>query len=166
MALAAAVRGTLQDLDPTLAASRIQPMQALVSNALARDRFVTVLLSLFAATAMLLAALGIYGVVSYGVNRRMREMGIRTALGAERSDLGSMVVGGGLRLAAAGIGLGVLGAWVATRVLGSLLYGVGATDPLTFGATALLLVGVAVFASWLPTRRLARVDPVSVLRSE
>jgi putative ABC transport system permease protein len=100
------------------------------------------------------------------VNRRMREMGIRTALGAERADLGLMVIGGGLRLAVAGIVVGIVGAWIATRVLGSLLYGVRATDPGTFAATAMLLGGVALLASWLPTRRLGRVDPVSVLRSE
>jgi hypothetical protein len=166
LALAPDVRATLGRLDPSLAASRILPLEALVDTALARDRFVTVLLALFAATAVLLAALGIYGVVSYGVNRRMREMGIRTALGAERADLGLMVIGGGLRLAVAGIVVGILGAWLATRVLGSLLYGVQATDPWTFTATALLLGGVALLASWLPTRRLGRVDPVSVLRSE
>jgi putative ABC transport system permease protein len=166
LALAPDVRATLGRLDPGLAASRILPLEALVDDALARDRFVTVLLALFAGTAVLLAAIGIYGVVSYGVNRRMREMGIRTALGAERADLGLMVIGGGLRLAVAGIVVGIVGAWLATRVLGSLLYGVRATDPATFTATALLLWGVALLASWLPTRRLGRVDPVSVLRSE
>jgi len=166
VALVPDVRATLGQLDPSLAASRILPLEALVDDALARDRFVTALLALFAATAVLLAAIGIYGVVSYGVNRRMREMGIRTALGAERADLGLMVIGGGLRLAAAGIVVGIVGAWIATRVLGSLLYGVQATDPVTFTATAFLLGGVALLASWLPTRRLGRVDPVSVLRSE
>jgi len=166
MALVPDVRATLGQLDPSLAASRILPLEVLVDDALARDRFVTILLALFAATAVLLAAIGIYGVVSYGVNRRMREMGIRTALGAERADLGRMVIGGGLRLAVAGIVVGVVGAWIATRVLGSLLYGVQATDPVTFTATAFLIAGVALLASWLPTRRLGRVDPVSVLRSE
>jgi putative ABC transport system permease protein len=166
LALVPDVRATLVQLDPSLAASRILPMEALVDAALARDRFVTVLLALFAATAVLLAAIGIYGVVSHGVSRRMREMGIRTALGAERADLGLIVIGGGLRLAVAGIVVGFVGAWIATRVLGSLLYGVQATDPLTFTVTAFLLAGVALLASWLPTRRLGRVDPVSVLRSE
>jgi ABC-type antimicrobial peptide transport system permease subunit len=160
------VRATLAALDPTLAASRIEPLDALVDDALARDRFVTTLLVLFAATAVLLAALGIYGVVSYGVNCRLREMGIRTALGAGSGELGRMVIGGGLRLAGAGIAAGALGALLGTRVLGSLLYDVRATDPVTFVATASLLGAVAVLASWLPTLRIRRVDPVSVLKSE
>jgi putative ABC transport system permease protein len=166
LALGPEVRRALGALDATLAASRIEAVDALVDDALARDRFVTSLLSLFAATAVLLAALGIYGVVSHGVSRRMREMGIRAALGAERADLGRMVIGGGVRLAAGGILVGVLGALLGTRVIENLLYDVDATDPLTFLVTALLLVGVAVMASWLPARRIGRVDPVSVLRSE
>ncbi|MDF2696607.1 MAG: hypothetical protein K0S65_4990 [Labilithrix sp.] len=166
LGLAPGVRRTLADLDPTLAASRIEPVGSLVDDALARDRFVTALLSLFAVTAVLLAALGIYGVVSYGVNRRMREMGIRTALGADGSDLGRMVVAGGLRLAGVGIAVGAVAALFATGVLRSLLYDVEAWDPLTFVVTAALLGAVALFASWLPTRRVRRVDPVSVLRSE
>jgi predicted permease len=166
LALVPEVRRALGALDATLAASRIEAVDALVDDALARDRFVTSLLSLFAATAVLLAALGIYGVVSHGVSRRMREMGIRAALGAERADLGRMVIGGGVRLAAGGILVGVLGALLGTRVIENLLYDVDATDPLTFLVTALLLVGVAVMASWLPARRIGRVDPVSVLRSE
>jgi predicted permease len=165
-ALVPSVRATLAALDPTLAASRIEPLDALVDDALARDRFVTTLLVLFAATAVLLAALGIYGVVSYGVNCRLREMGIRTALGAGSGELGRMVIGGGLRLAGAGIAAGALGALLGTRVLGSLLYDVRATDPVTFVATASLLGAVAVLASWLPTLRIRRVDPVSVLKSE
>jgi putative ABC transport system permease protein len=166
LALVPSMRAALREVDPRLAASQIRPVEALVDDALARDRFVTALLSLFAATALLLAALGIYGVVSYGVNRRMREMGIRTALGAERAELGWMVVGGGLRLAGVGIVAGVLGALLATRVLRGLLYDIGATDPATFVATALVLIVVAMLASWIPTRRLSRADPVSVLRSE
>jgi predicted permease len=166
LALVPAFRNALSEVDPSLAASQIRPVAGLVDDALARDRFVTALLSLFAATALLLAALGIYGVVSYGVSRRMREMGIRTALGAERAELGWMVVGGGLRLAGVGIGAGVVGALLATRVLQGLLYEVGATDPITLVATALVLIAVAMFASWIPTRRLSRADPVSVLRSE
>jgi ABC-type antimicrobial peptide transport system permease subunit len=160
------VRRALSEVDPRLAASQVRPLESLVDDALARDRFLTALLAMFAATALLLAALGIYGVVSYGVNRRMREMGIRTALGAERGALGRMVVGGGLRLAGFGIVTGVIGALLATRVLRALLYDVDTTDPTTFLATALLLIAVAILASWVPTRRLARVDPVSVLRSE
>jgi predicted permease len=166
LGLAPDVRRTLAEMDPRLAASRIEPVGSLVDDALARDRFVTALLSLFAVTAVLLAALGIYGVVSYGVNRRMREMGIRTALGADGSDLGRMVVAGGLRLAGVGIAVGAIAALFATGVLRSLLYDVEAWDPVTFAVTAALLAAVALFASWLPTRRVRRVDPVSVLRSE
>jgi predicted permease len=158
------VRRTLADLDRTLAASRIQTLQSLVDQALAPDKFVTVLLASFAATALLLSAIGLYGVVSYGVSRRMREMGIRRALGAEGADLGFMVVGAGLRLAGIGIVLGVAGSLALTQVLQGLLYDVEATDPGTFVATALLLAGVAVLASWLPARRAGRADPVSSLR--
>jgi predicted permease len=165
-ALISDVRRTVADLDPALAAARIQPLQTFVDDAMARDRFVTRLLAAFAATALLLAALGIYGVVSYGVSRRMREMGIRRALGAEWSDVSFMVVKGGMRLAAMGIALGVASSLALSRVLQSLLYDVEATDPATFVGMAALLAAVALLASWLPARRVKRADPVAVLRSE
>jgi hypothetical protein len=166
IALVPDVRRALADLDPALAASTIQPLAALVDNALARDRFVARLLAAFAATALLLAAIGIYGVVSYGVSQRVREMGIRRALGAENAEVTLLVVRGGLRLTAVGLVLGASGSLLVTRALRGLLYEVQPTDPTTFVVTALLLGAVAVLASWLPTRRLGRLDPVSVLRAE
>ena len=124
------------------------------------------LLSIFALTAMLLAAVGIYGVISYGVTRRLREMGIRLALGADGWDVQRMVIRGGLALAGGGIALGVVGAMALARVIETLLFEVDATDPVTFFAMAGLLAGVAVLASWLPARRAGRADPVRVLREE
>jgi predicted permease len=165
-ALVSTVRQAVSDLDPALAATRVEPLQSLVDRALAPDRFVTSVLAIFAVAAMLLAALGIYGVMSYGVTRRVREMGIRLALGADGRRVRFLVVRGGLFLAGGGIVVGLLGALALTRVLVSLLYEVEATDPLTFVATASLVTGVAALASWVPAWRAARTDPVNVLREE
>jgi len=165
-ALVPQVRESIAVLDPSLAATQVQPLQALVNSAIAPDRFVTFLLSIFAVVAMLLAAVGIYGVISYGVTRRMREMGIRLALGADGGSVRRMVVGGGLSLAAGGVVLGIVGALVLTRVLETLLFEVESTDLVTFLATGLLVVSVAVLASWLPARRAGRADPVRVLRED
>ena len=126
----------------------------------------TGLLTIFAVAAMLLAAVGIYGVISYGVTQRMREMGIRLALGADGGAVGRLVMRGGLLLAGGGIVLGVVGAMALGRVLESLLFEVDATDPVTFLAVALLLGAVALVASWLPARRAGRADPVRILREE
>jgi ABC-type antimicrobial peptide transport system permease subunit len=116
--------------------------------------------------AFLLAAGGLYGVVAYGVSLRMREMSIRLALGAGRSDVRRLVVAGGLGLSAAGIALGAFGALALTRVLGTLLFEVSATDPVTFVWTAAALAGVALLASWLPSHRLREAEPVAILRAE
>ncbi len=165
-ALVPYLREAVAGLDPALAATEVQPLQKLVDEALAPDRFIASLLSIFALTAMLLAAVGIYGVISYGVTRRLREMGIRLALGADGWDVQRMVVRGGLALAGGGIALGVVGAMALARVIETLLFEVDATDPVTFLAMAGLLAGVAVLASWLPARRAGRADPVRVLREE
>jgi ABC-type antimicrobial peptide transport system permease subunit len=166
VALMPDVRQAVSDLDPALAATQMQPLQALVDRTLAPERFVATVLALFALAAMLLAALGIHGVMSYGVTRRLREMGIRLALGADGRRVRLLVVRGGLLLAGSGIALGIVGALALTRVLGSLLYEVEATDPLTFVLMAAVVTGVAAIATWLPAWRAGRTDPVNVLREE
>ena len=159
------VRREVGAVDPSLAPN-IAEMESVVRNALAVDRFVTTLLSLFAAVALSLAAVGLYGVVSYGVSRRMQEMGVRVALGAARGEISRLVVGGSLGLTAIGVVIGLLGAFALTRFMGGLLYGVSASDPTTFAGVAVLLVLVALAASSLPAWRAATVDPVTVLRAE
>ena len=133
---------------------------------LAPARFVTTVLSLFTLTALLLAAGGIYGVVSYGVARRMREMGIRLALGAEGRDVLALVMRGTARMALLGVGLGLAGSLAVGRFLRSLLFEVRPNDPATLVATAASLAGVALLAAWVPARRARRADPVVVLRQE
>jgi predicted permease len=165
-ALAPEARAAVSDVDGALAASSVAPLSELVDAAVVNDRFVTGLLGAFALLALVLAAVGLYGLVSYGVTRRMREMGIRLALGAGDHHMLRLVLGGGLGLTGVGVALGVIGSLALTRVLGSLLYGVSATDPATFGAVVAVLSGVAVAASWIPAHRARRADPVTVLRQE
>ncbi|HUF76011.1 MAG TPA: FtsX-like permease family protein, partial [Longimicrobiales bacterium] len=164
--LAAAARATVTEVDARLAASNVRPLTELVEQATARERFLASLLGLFSLVALVLAAGGLYGVVSYGVGLRRREMGIRLALGARRMEIRLLVVAGGLGLAAAGIALGTLGSLALTRVLEALLFEVSATDPSTFLGTAVTLGAVALLASWLPTQRLREADPVAVLRAD
>jgi putative ABC transport system permease protein len=141
-------------------------MESIVADALGPERFVTMLLGLFAGLALLLAVVGLYGVVSYGVNQRLREMGVRLALGAEGGDIRGLVLGQSLRMVAFGLLIGTAGALALTRLMDSLLFGVGARDPWTYGTVALILAGVAAVASALPAVRAARVDPIRVLRTE
>ena len=166
MAVVGAVAREIHALDKDLPLTDVQPMTRCLGESLARRRFLTLLLGIFGVLALVLAAVGIYGVMDYTVSLRMREMGIRMALGARRADVFRLVVGQGLTLAAIGVGAGVLGSLAVTRFLSRLLFGVSATDPATFVAVALLLVAVAALASFLPARRATAGDPMLALRQD
>ena len=165
-ALIASIRGAVGSVDPKISAVSLRPMRQLVSQSVAQPRFNMSLLAAFALLALVLAAVGLYGVMSYLVTQRTREVGIRMALGAARADVLRLVVGQGLKLALGGIALGLAGALAATRVIASLLYGVSATDPMTFFVISLLLAAVAVVACLIPALRATRVDPMIALRYE
>jgi predicted permease len=165
-ALAGAMRKAVAKVDANVPVSEVATMDEVVKSATAGTRFNLLLLGSFAGVALALAAVGIYSVISYGVSRRTHEIGIRMALGASRVELLSMVVRQGMVVALAGAGAGLLGALALTGWIGSLLYGVAATDPLTFGVVSGVLILVAVLASYLPARRASKIDPLTALRSE
>jgi len=154
------------DAPGALPLANVRTVGDVLGGSLARTSFTLVTLGIAATVALLLGGVGIYGVVSYAVSQRTREIGVRMALGAERADVRRMVVRQGLWLAAVGVGLGLLGAVGLTRLIASLLYGVRPVDPPTYGIVALSLAGVALLASWLPARRAAGVDPAVTLRDE
>jgi putative ABC transport system permease protein len=141
-------------------------MEAFVSEAVARPRFNLVLLGLFGGLALLLSAAGIYGVMAYGVAQRKNELGLRLALGAQPHDVMNLILRQGLQLISVGLVLGLVSALALTRLMKSLLFGVSATDPLTFAMIALLLTFVALLACWIPARRATKVDPMVALRCE
>ncbi|HET9178881.1 MAG TPA: ABC transporter permease [Terriglobia bacterium] len=163
--VASMVRGAMASLDSTLPA-KISTLDARVDRLRDQPRFDAVLTGLFAMLGLLLAGIGLFGLVSYSVARRTHEIGIRMALGAEKRDVLTMVIGQGLKLALIGVTIGVAGAFALTRYLSSLLYGVKPTDPLTFAAVSLILIGVALAACFVPARRAAQVDPMVALRYE
>ena len=164
--LADAMRNEVWAVDKDLPVPDIKTMDDLLSGSVARRRFNMMLLGIFAAIALVLAAVGIYGVMSYSVTQRTHEIGIRMALGAKQSDVVKLVVGQGITLTLIGVGLGLAGALALTRVLASLLFEVGTTDPATFIAISILLTGVALGACFVPARRAAKVDPMIALRYE
>jgi putative ABC transport system permease protein len=164
--LGTAVTRAIRQVDPEQPVFGVMSMERLIDNAGAERRVSMMLLLLFSAIALLLSALGIYGVMAYTTTQRRHEIGIRMALGARGPDVLRLVVGQGMRLVAIGLGLGLAGAWLLSRALASQLYGITPRDPVTYGSVALLLGAVALTASWLPARRATRVDPMLSLRSD
>jgi predicted permease len=160
------LRRDVRAIDADLPVYAIRPFDEVIAARNATRRFVMVLVGLFGAAALLLAALGIYGVIAYAVSQRRRELGIRIALGARPADVVRLVLSDGLRLTLAGVAIGVAGALATSRLLAGLLVGVGANDPITFAGIVLVLVVVALAACWVPARRAAAVDPLTALRIE
>ncbi len=165
-ALAQAAIGEIHKFDPSLPVTHVMTLDNLLVDSVSPRRFSTFLLGVFAGLALLLAAMGIYGVMSYVVSLRTNEIGIRMALGAQPRDIWRLVIGRGAQLAFAGVAFGIVGAFALTKLISSLLYGVKPTDPITFGGVALLLVSVALLACYVPARRAMRVDPMVALRYE
>jgi putative ABC transport system permease protein len=165
-ALTTAVRDQIASLDRDVPLTQVRVFDEYMSRTLAKPRFNALLLSIFAGTALLLTAIGIYGVLAYSVSQRTNEIGIRIALGAAQSNIFRLVVGEAMLLVAISMAIGLLGAFMATHFLSSLLYDVAAWDPITFLSIATLIAAVAFLACWLPARRAARVDPVTALRAE
>src|SRR5687768_1887711 len=164
--LFAAVRKEVQSLDPNLPLFDVKTLTEHMQFALFPARIAAMVLGVFGLVALLLSAIGIYGITSYTVAQRSHEIGIRLALGAQLSDVLKLVLSHGLKLSIIGAAIGLLGAYVGTRAITSVLYGVSATDPLTFGFVSLLLIGVALLACYVPSRRATRVDPLIALRNE
>jgi ABC-type antimicrobial peptide transport system permease subunit len=158
--------GAIQSVNHDLPAAHIRSMNQVVVQSTARDDFNMLLLTIFAAVALLLAAIGIYGLMAYSVQQRTQEIGIRIALGASPRDMRNTVVYQGMQLALIGVGIGLAGAFGLTRLMASLLFGVRASDPLVFASVAVLLSGVAFVATYFPARRATRVDPMVALRYE
>jgi len=160
------VREVIRQQNSQNVISRPQTLDEVIAGSISTQRFSMYLLGAFAAIALLLASLGIYGVISYLVGQRTHELGVRIALGAQRADIVRLVLGHGLRMALAGVAIGLLAAFFLTRLMTKMLFGVSATDPLTFAAIALLLTCIALFACYIPARRATKVDPLDALRTE
>lgn len=164
--LATAVRSAVWELDKDQPISNVQTMEAILADSIARQRFSMVLLAIFAGVALVLAGVGIYGVTSYSVAQRTREIGIRMALGAQTAAVLKLALGYGMKLVIIGIAIGLVAAFALTRLMSTLLFGVTATDPITFTLISLLLIFVAALASYIPARRATKVDPMIALRYE
>jgi putative ABC transport system permease protein len=164
--MTSSVREAIHSVDPDLPLAKVATLDNLVDDSMTPQRFSVLLLGSFGAIALVLASIGMYGVISYSVMQRTQEIGIRMALGAERRSVLGMVLSEGARLGGIGIAIGLVAALAVTRLMAGFLYGVGATDPLTFAGVSLLLLGVALFACYIPARRAMRVDPMIALRYE
>jgi len=162
----AGAREAVRSVDPDLPIAKVAPLTALVEDSLTQPRFSMLLLGAFGVLALILASIGIYGVISYSVGQRTREIGVRVALGAQRRNVLGLVLGQGARLAAVGIAIGLVAAFGVTRLMASLLFGVAPRDPLTFFGVPLLLMAIALLACYIPARRAMRVDPMVALRHE
>ncbi len=164
--IANAIRQGAEKVESSAALFDVRPMEEIVARSISTQRLTMFLLSIFSALALVLSAVGIYGVISYLTGQRTHEIGVRVALGASSRDVMRMVLGQGLRITLIGVGIGLAAAFGFTRLITTLIYGVGATDPLTFAAVAILLSAVAAFACYIPARRAVRVDPIVALRYE
>jgi predicted permease len=160
------VRQAVEKVESTAVVYDVRPMEEIVARSISTQRLTMFLLSAFSSLALVLSAVGIYGVISYLTGQRTHEIGVRVALGASRSDVLRMVLGQGLKITLIGVAIGLAAAFGLTRLITTLIYGVGTTDPLTFAGVAILLSVVALFACYLPARRAMRVDPLIALRYE
>jgi ABC-type antimicrobial peptide transport system permease subunit len=160
------MRSLIGRVDANVGIDALLPMEQLVTSSLTRQRFYAAVMGVFAAIAVLLSAVGVYGVLAYAVGQRTREFGVRTALGARSRDVLAMVLNQGLRLTGLGIVIGLAGAIVLARYMGGMLYDVTPLDPLTYVAVIVLFVAITSLASYLPARRATRVDPLTALRYE
>lgn len=164
--MAGVVRSSIQEVDRELPVFRVTTMDKMVIDSMVQRRFSMILLAVFALVALILASVGLYGVMSYSVTHRTNEIGIRMALGAPVTDVLAMVVGQGMKLSIAGVGIGLAGAFALSRVMRSLLFSVSATDPLIYALVALVLAGVSLLACYVPARRATKIDPMEALRYE
>jgi putative ABC transport system permease protein len=164
--LGEAVRRVVESVDPNVPVHSVSSMNDIIARSVADRRFALELLGLFAMVALLLATVGIYGVMSYSFSQRTHELGIRIALGAQRWDILRMALAEGMRIVVIGLALGIAGAVMLTRIFRSMLFGVGAGDPITFISVSIILAGVALLACYIPARRATRVDPLAALREQ
>jgi predicted permease len=165
-ALTSSIRAAMREVEPTLPVFNVRTMDEIFDLTVTNQRIMLTLLSVFAGLALLLAAIGLYGVLSYIVGQRTREVGIRMALGATAGAVRQLMLGQGLRLAAFGLGIGLLASVTLARLMGSMLYGVSPYDPLSLALVSAVLVAIGLFSSWLPARRATRVNPTEALRAE
>jgi putative ABC transport system permease protein len=164
LAVSRAVRDAIRQTDPALAVFDVATLDETILRSISRERSTMMLLAAFAISALLLALIGVHGILAYAVSQRRRELGVRLALGAKHADVIRMVLGQGAQLVVTGVVLGLGVALLATRLLGSLLFGVQPTDALTFGAVTFMVMAVALLAAWLPARRATAIDPAITLR--